>query len=143
MTTETKTLVVERVMPHPPEKVWRALTTAPMLAEWLMKNDFQPVVGHRFTFTATPMPGWKGFTNCEVKEVDAPRRLVYAWGDGTESDAGLRTVIIWTLTPDGAGTLVRMEQAGFRPQDEGGFRAMGGGWPRMLEGLERVAGKTS
>src|SRR5262249_3220631 len=83
---ETKSITVERTMPHSPEKIWRALTQAPMIAEWLMKNDFKPVVGHKFTFHATPMPGWKGYTNCEVKEVVENKRLSYSWGDGTESD---------------------------------------------------------
>ena len=139
--TATKSIVVERLMPHPPAKVWRALTSAPLIAEWLMKNDFEPRVGHRFTFHATPMPGWKGYTNCEVLEVEAPTRLVYAWGDGTESDSGLKTVVTWTLEPRDGGTFVRMEHAGFRSQDEGGYQGMGGGWPRILGGLERVAGE--
>jgi uncharacterized protein YndB with AHSA1/START domain len=140
---ETKSIVVERTMPHPPERIWRALTTAPLIAEWLMRNDFQPVVGHRFQFHARPIPGWSGVTNCEVLEVDAPKRLVYSWGDGTESDSGLKTVVTWTLTQVAGGTLVRMEHSGFRPQDEGGYKGMGGGWPRILEGLERVAGLSS
>jgi uncharacterized protein YndB with AHSA1/START domain len=137
---DTKSIVIERLMPHAPEKIWRALTQAPLIAEWLMQNDFQPIVGHKFQFRATPMPGWKGVTNCEVLEVDEPRRLVYSWGDGTESDSGLRTVVTWTLSSAPGGTLVRMEQSGFRPVDEGGFKGMGGGWPRILGGLERVAG---
>src|SRR5262245_4335903 len=112
----TKSIIVERAMPHSPEKIWRALTQSPMIAEWLMKNGFKPVVGHKFQFQARPMPGWKGFTNCEVKEVDPPKRLVYSWGDGTESESGLRTVVTWTLTPTANGTLVRMEQSGFRPE---------------------------
>ena len=136
----TRSLVFEREMPYPPEKIWRALTTPELISEWLMKNDFQPVVGHRFQFRATPMPGWSGMTNCEVIEADPPRRLVYRWGDGSESESGLRTVVTWTLSPVDGGTLVRMEQSGFRPQDEAGYRGMGGGWPRILEGLERVAG---
>ena len=86
----TKSIVVERVIPHAPEKIWRALTQAAMIAEWLMENDFKAVVGHKFQFHATPMPGWKGYTNCEVLEVDEPRKLVYSWGDGTESDSGSR-----------------------------------------------------
>ena len=49
-----RSIVVEREMPHPPEKIWRALTQGPLIEEWLMKNDFQPVVGHRFNFRATP-----------------------------------------------------------------------------------------
>ena len=139
---ETRSLVFERQMPHPPEKIWRALTTPELIAEWLMKNDFAPAVGHRFQFRATPMPGWAGFTNCQVIEVEPPSRLAYRWGDGTESDSGLRTVVTWTLTPVDGGTLVRMEQSGFRPLDEAGYRGMGGGWPRILEGLERVSARS-
>jgi uncharacterized protein YndB with AHSA1/START domain len=138
---ETKSIVVERVMPHSPEKIWRALTQAPMIAEWLMKNDFKPETGHKFQFRAQPMPGWSGITNCEVKEVDAPKRLVYSWGDGSESDSGLKTVVTWTLTPTSNGTLVRMEHSGFRPEDENGRKAMSGGWPGILERLERKAGE--
>ncbi len=127
-------------MPHPPEKIWRALTQSHLIEEWLMKNDFQPRVGHRFQFRAQPVPGWSGVTNCEVLEVDAPKRLAYRWGDGSESDSGLKTIVTWTLTPQADGTHVRMEHSGFRPQDEGGYKGMGGGWPRILGGLERVAG---
>jgi len=137
---ETKSIVVERLMPHPPEKIWRALTQSHLIEEWLMKNDFQPRVGHRFQFRAQPVPGWSGVTNCEVLEVDAPKRLAYRWGDGSESDSGLKTIVTWTLTPQADGTHVRMEHSGFRPQDEGGYKGMGGGWPRILGGLERVAG---
>lgn len=140
---ETKSIVVERLMPHPPEKIWRALTQSHLIEEWLMKNDFQPRVGHRFQFRAQPVPGWSGVTNCEVLEVDAPKRLAYRWGDGSESDSGLKTIVTWTLTPQADGTHVRMEHSGFRPQDEGGYKGMGGGWPRILGGLERVAGAQS
>ena len=139
--TDTKSIVVERLMPHGREKIWRALTTSHLIVEWLMENDFEPVVGHRFNFRATPVPGWSGVVHCEVLEVNKPERLVYSWGDGSESDSGLKTVVTWTLTPQGDGTLVRMEQAGFRPQDEAGYKGMGSGWPRILVGFERVAGQ--
>jgi len=136
----TRSIVVERLMPHGAEKIWKALTTSHLIVEWLMKNDFEPVVGHRFTFEATPVPGWSGVVNCEVLEVEPPSRLVYRWGDGSESDSGLKTIVTWTLTPQADGTHVRMEQSGFRPQDETGYKGMGGGWPRIVEGLERIAG---
>jgi uncharacterized protein YndB with AHSA1/START domain len=139
--TETKSIVVERTIPHAPEKIWRALTNSDLIAEWLMKNDFQPLVGHKFQFRAMPIPGWSGVTNCEVIAVDPPKRLAYRWGDGTESDSWLQTIVTWTLTPTAGGTLVRMEHSGFRPQDEGGYKGMGGGWPRIVGGLERVAGE--
>ena len=135
-----RSIVVEREMPHAPEKIWRALTSSALIADWLMENDFEPVAGRKFQFRARPMPGWSGVTNCEVVEVDPPRRLAYRWGDGSESDSGLETLVVWTLIPTATGTLVRMEQSGFRPRDEGGYQAMSGGWPRILEGLERVAG---
>ncbi len=64
-----RAMVVERVIPHPPVKIWRALTRSPLIREWLMKNDFQPVVGHRFNSRATPIHGWNGETDCEVLEV--------------------------------------------------------------------------
>jgi uncharacterized protein YndB with AHSA1/START domain len=128
-------------MPHAPEEIWRALTTSALIADWLMANDFAPEIGRRFQFRATPIPGWSGVTNCEVIESDPPRRLSYSWGDGSESDSGLKTIVTWTLTPTRTGTHVRMEQSGFRPEDEGGYRGMSGGWPRILEGLERVAGE--
>ncbi len=145
MTTETlpaqRALVFERLMPHAPEKVWRALTSAPLIQQWLMQNDFEPVVGHRFNFRAEPMMGWNGVTDCEVLVFEPPTRLAYSWNaSGDQAKDGLKTVVTWTLTVEPGGTRVRLEQSGFRPQDEGGFQAMGGGWPRILEGLERVAG---
>ena len=140
---ETRSLVVERQMPHPPEKIWRALTTPHLIADWLMENDFAAIEGHRFTFRATPVPGWSGVTNCIVLKAEPPRLLSYSWGDGSESDSGLKTVVTWTLTAKAGGTLVRMEQSGFRPQDEAGYRGMGGGWPRIVEQLEAAAAKAT
>jgi uncharacterized protein YndB with AHSA1/START domain len=140
-TGTTRSLVFERQMKHPPEKVWRALTQSHLIAEWLMENDFVPKVGHRFTFRATPLPGWSGIANCEVLAVDPPHLLSYRWGDGTESASGLVTVVTWTLMPRDGGTLVRMEQSGFRTPDELAFKRMGKGWPRVLERLENVVGR--
>jgi uncharacterized protein YndB with AHSA1/START domain len=139
--TAPRSIVVERTMPHPPEKIWRALTQSHLIAEWLMQNDFQPKVGHCFNFRGKPIPNlWNGVTDCEVLEIEQPARLVYSWNASAEqAKDGLKTIITWTLTPDGSGTRVRMEQAGFRAQDEAGFQGMGSGWPRILAGLERVA----
>ena len=70
----TKSIVVEREMPHAPEKIWRALTSSALIADWLMANDFEPEPGRKFQFRSKPMPGWTGVTNCEVTELDPPRR---------------------------------------------------------------------
>jgi len=136
----TRSLVVERVMPHPPERIWSALTQGPLIEQWLMKNDFQPVVGHRFNFRAAPMPPhWNGVTDCEVLVIEPNQRLSYTWNaSGEEAAEGLKTVVTWTLTPVEGGVLVRMEQSGFRPEDEAGYQGMSSGWQRLIGSLERV-----
>jgi uncharacterized protein YndB with AHSA1/START domain len=137
--TETRSIVVERVMPHPPEMIWRALTQSALIAEWLMDNDFQPIVGHRFNFRSKPVAGWNGVTDCEVLALEPPERLAYSWNaSGDQAADGLKSIVTWTLTARAGGTHVRMEQSGFRPQDEAGFKGMGAGWPRILERLEQV-----
>lgn len=139
----TKSIVVERRIPHNIEKVWRALTVSHLVAEWLMENDFVPEVGHQFTFHAKPVPGWSGVTHCEVLAIEPSHLLAYSWGDGTESDSGLKTVVTWTLSSQGDATLVRMEQSGFRPEDARGYAGMGNGWPRILTRLEKTAAALS
>jgi uncharacterized protein YndB with AHSA1/START domain len=137
-----RSLVVEREMPHPAEKVWRALTQGALLEEWLMTNDFKPVVGHKFNFRAQPMPHWNGVVDCEVLSVEPNRRLSYTWNaSGAEAAGGLKTVVTWTLTPTDTGVLVRMEQSGFRPEDEFNYKGAQYGWQKYLGGLETtVAG---
>jgi uncharacterized protein YndB with AHSA1/START domain len=135
-----RTLVVEREMPHAVEKVWRALTQASLIGEWLMRNDFQPVVGHKFNFRAASMPHWNGVTDCEVLEVEPYKRLSYTWNaSGAEALDGLKTVVTWTLTPTADGVLVRLEQSGFRPTEERNYQGAQYGWRRYLDGLYRVA----
>lgn len=135
----TRSVVVEREMPHPPEKVWRALTQSPLIEAWLMKNDFQPVAGHSFTLRTTPMPHWNGVVDCQVLVVEPHERLSYSWNaSGAEAEGGLRTVVTWTLTPTQNGTHLRMEQSGFRPEEEANYRGAGYGWQKFMAGLERV-----
>jgi uncharacterized protein YndB with AHSA1/START domain len=135
----TRSLVIEREMPHSPEKVWRALSQGALIEEWLMKNDFQSAVGHRFNLRATPMPNWNGVLDCEVLAVEPNKRLSYTWNaSGNEATTGLKTVVTWTLTPTKTGVLVRMEQSGFRPEEEANYQGARYGWQRFVAGLERV-----
>lgn len=140
---DTRTVTIEREFAHPPEKVWRALTQPELIAEWLMKNDFKPVVGQRFNFRADPMPGWNGVTDCEVLVVDPPRKLSYTWNaSGEEAAQGIRTVVTFTLTPTRSGTLLRMEQSGFRAgPDERFYQGAQYGWQKMLGTLEGVVAR--
>lgn len=125
---DARSVVIERVLAHPPAKVWRALTEPELIGAWLLPARFAPVVGHRFVLEAD----W-GTVACEVREVVPPVRLVYTW------DAGdLRSVVAWTLTATPGGTRLRMEQTGFRsdqPRYYGGAKA---GWPRFLDALAGV-----
>ena len=129
----TRSLVIERELAHPPEKVWRALTQGPLIKEWLMENDFQPVVGHRFNFRSTPMPNWNGVIDSEVLIVEPNKKLSYSW-----NSMGLVSVVVWTLVATSGGTLVRMEQSGFGPDQEANYQGANYGWRKFIGGLERV-----
>ena len=135
-TAATRSLVIERELPHPPEKIWRALTQGALIKEWLMDNDFQPVVGHKFNFRAPPMPKWDGIIDSEVVVVEPNKKLSYTWGS-----MGLESVVVWTLVPTKGGTLVRMEQSGFRPDQEANYQGANYGWQKFIGGLERVVGE--
>lgn len=135
-TAPTRAVVIEREMPHSAEEVWRALTEPTLIENWLMKDDFQPIVGHTFNLRAEPRPHWNGVLDCEVLVIEPYQRLSYTWNaSGEEAANGLRTVVTWTLTPTRTGVLLRMEQSGFRPGEEQGASH---GWPRLIDSLERV-----
>ena len=126
--TETLSVVVEREMPFPPEKIWRALTQPELIEEWLMKNDFKPVVGQSFTLRAD----W-GSVDCQVLAVEPHKTMAYTWGA-----YGLQSVVTWTLTPTSAGTRLRMEQSGFRRDQPQFYEGAKGGWQRFFANLEQV-----
>jgi uncharacterized protein YndB with AHSA1/START domain len=131
-----RSVIVEREMAHPPEKIWRALTQGALIEEWLMQNDFQPVVGHRFSFRATPVPKWNGVIDCEVLVVEPHERLAYTWGS-----LGFESVVTWTLTPTTGGTHVRMEQSGFGAGQDANYKGAMWGWRKFVGNLERVLGE--
>ena len=131
-------LLIERELPHPLEKVWRALTQSALIEAWLLKNDFEPVIGHRFTLRAPPMPQWNGLVDCEVLAIEPPARLAYSWKVGEDGPGAMRTVVTLTLTPTPGGTHLRMEQSGFRTDQENNRRGAEFGWRRFMDGLERV-----
>jgi uncharacterized protein YndB with AHSA1/START domain len=131
--TEARSVVVEREVPYPPEKVWRALTQPHLIAEWLMKNDFKPDVGHAFSLRMDPQPGWSGVIECRVLVVEPNRSLSYTWGA-----LGLESVVTWTLTPTATGTRLRMEHSGFQPEQKQAYQGATYGWQRFIANLEQV-----
>ena len=135
-TAPTRTLVIEREMPHPAEKIWRALTQGPLIEEWLMKNDFEPQVGHRFKFRSTPVPNWDGLIHAEVLVVEPPSRLSYTW-----ATMGSTSVVTWTLTPTKSGTHLRMEQTGFRSEQDAAYKGATYGWTKFIGNMEQLVAR--
>jgi uncharacterized protein YndB with AHSA1/START domain len=125
---EPLSVVVEREIPHPPEKIWRVLTQPHLIEEWLMKNDFKPVVDHRFN-----LRGDWGAVDCQVQTVEPNKTLSYTW-----NAMGLESVVTWTLTPTSAGTRLRMEQSGFRPDQSQAYQGAKYGWRKFFANLEQV-----
>ena len=130
-TTELRTVTVERDIPFPPEKIWRALTQPHLIQEWLMKNDFALDVGRKFTLTGD----W-GSVDCEVLEVELNETLSYSW-----NAMGLESTVTFTLTKTSTGTRLRMDQAGFRPDQEQAFRGAQYGWQKFFGNLEQLLAK--
>ena len=133
-----KTLRFEALYPFAPEQVWAALTDAESIADWLMPNDFRAEVGHRFNFRTKPAPGFDGVVDCEVLELEPPRRLAYSWKGG-----GIDTIVAYSLSAEGGSTRLVMEQSGFT-----GLRGwmvsriLGGGWKKIIgEKLREAAGR--
>jgi uncharacterized protein YndB with AHSA1/START domain len=125
-------LKFEVIYPAAISAVWRALTDPVELSEWLMPNDFRPVVGHEFRFVTEPRPGFDGIVRCEVRVVRHERQLAYTWVGG-----GIDTVVEWTLAPHGAGTALTLIHSGF--EGVHGFlvsRILSSGWrSRVLKAL--------
>ena len=126
--SDVRTVVVEREMDHAPEKIWRALTQPHLIQEWLMQSDFAPDLGHKFQFKAE----W-GAVECKVLEVEPKKRLAYNW-----EAYGLESVVTWTLEPTANGTLLRMEQEGFKPDQNQAFHGARHGWQNFFNQLENV-----
>lgn len=132
---EKRAVIVEREIAHPPEKIWRALTQPHLIEEWLMKNDFSPAVGHRFSLKGD----WGGVLECEVVAVEPNTSLSYTWNFPNDDPAfDLKSVVTFTLTPTPAGTLLRVEQSGFRPDQSQAFSGAKAGWQDFLSKLENV-----
>lgn len=125
---QTRSVVKERELAHPPQKVWRALTEKHLIEDWLMQNDFKPTVGHRFELEAA----W-GKVSCKVVTAEPHKTLSYTWRAN-----GLESVVTWTLSRTATGTRLRMEQIGFGPEQEQAYRGATSGWNRFLDRLEQV-----
>jgi len=144
-TQGTQAIVVEEVLPHAPETIWKALTTGEMIGRWLMSpTGFEPVKGKHFTFQTTPAGAWDGIIHCQVLEVMPNERLAYAWKGGHEGNVGygsrLDTVVTWTLSRVEDGTRLRLVHSGFvLPKNDTAFKSMSEGWTKVVRNLDTIA----
>jgi uncharacterized protein YndB with AHSA1/START domain len=144
---QTQDIVVDEVFPHAAETIWKALTSAQLIARWLMEpTGFEAVEGNTFTFKTNPAGAWDGTIHCRVLEVVACKRFVYAWKGGDAANTGygsaLDTVVTWSLTPVEAGTRVRVVHSGFvTPKNDTAYRNMSEGWVKVLQRLDAVSGE--
>lgn len=132
MSSTLTAIELNEFLPHSPAKAWRALTEPALIATWLMENDFEPVVGHRYTMRGTPAPavGFSGLVASEVLEIDPGRLLRISWRDANAGN-DLDSTVTWTLVPEGTGTRLFLVHEGFDPAEQShvvAHRIMGGGW---------------
>lgn len=130
---QARSVVIEKVFAHSPEKLWRALTEPALLTQWLLWNNFLPEIGREFQFRNEPVGGWDGVIDCTVLVLDPLQRLAYSW-----RALGLESTVEFTLTPAEGGTHLRMEHSGFQANQEAAYCGAQYGWQRFIGNLERL-----
>ncbi len=124
---------------HPPQDVWEYLTKAELMDQWLMKNDFQPIVGHRFQFRSKPIPemDWNGIINCKVSEIMPFKRIAYSWtSEDMKGNTTLESLVEWTLVAKDNGTELQLLHSGFKEVNIIMFTAMNNGW---IQNMNKIA----
>ena len=143
----THDIELEEVLPHPPGKVWRALTSGALMARWLMPpSGFEPVEGNRFTFQTTPAGEWDGTIRCQVLEVVSGERFAFSWRGGHIDNEGygslLDTVVTFTLAPSDGGTRLKLVHSGFVvDRNRVAYTNMSQGWVKVVKSLGAVTGE--
>lgn len=143
--SDTQDIVVDEVLPHAPETIWKALTSGELIGRWLMTpTGFAAVKGTRFTYQTKAAGAWDGVIHCEVLDVVPNQRLVYAWRGGDDGNVGygsrLDTVVTFTLAGTEAGTRLRLVHSGFAmPRNEAAFSNMSEGWKKVVPRLGAIA----
>jgi uncharacterized protein YndB with AHSA1/START domain len=144
---DTQDIVVDEVLAHAPETIWKTLTTGELIGRWLMvPTGFEPVEGKHFTFQTKPAGAWDGIIHCQVLDVMPNERLVYAWKGGHEENVGygspLDTVVTWILSRTENGTRLRLVHSGFvTPKNDSALKTMGEGWKKVVPRIGDIAGE--
>ena len=146
--SDTQAIVVDEILPHAPETIWKALTTNDLIGRWLKMSPtgFEPAKGKRFTMKTTPAGAWDGVIHCEVLEAIPNQRLAFSWKGGHEGNVGygapLDTVATFILSKVDNGTRLRLVHSGFvLPRNDLAFKNMGEGWKKVVPGIGVIAGE--
>ncbi|WP_432027841.1 SRPBCC family protein [Streptomyces sp. 1222.5] len=147
-TGDLTTIHVDQFFPHPPAKVWRALTDPGLLARWQMPGaeGFRLEVGHEYRMTSVPRPNsrFSGVVRVRVLAYDTERMLSLRWTDADPANPADWT-ITWTLEQEGRGTRLFLVHEGFDPDDPAQLMArkiMNGGWRgHVMPALGQVLGR--
>ncbi len=137
--SQTESISFELDLPHPPAKVWRALTDPALLTQWLLpvaELELEP--GAELTFQAEPQPGWDGIVSCRFVEIEAQKKLCWAWVAGD-----LDTLVTFTLTPTASGTRLDLVQSGFKPDQKRNWAGARYGWNMMGAKLVDLLARTA
>ena len=131
----------EWIYEQSPNEVWEYLTQSELIALWLMPNNFEPILGHEFQFTAKPIPSLDldGIFPCKVLEIVPHQKLVYSWKGGSgNGNISLDTIVEWTLEKLDKGTKLSLKQYGFKDANISIFHAMSGGWSQNVVKMRNI-----
>ena len=136
----TKSIQHKFFFPHSPQVVWEYLTKAELIEQWLMKNDFQPIIGYDFQFRTKPLVNFNfdGIVYCKVLEIIPFEKLSYSWKGGPGNGIiTLDSIVVWTLFPKDDGTEIFLEHSGFKEiEDFSMYTIMNEGW---LKNIQKIA----
>ncbi len=123
-------LLLDFQFKSPINKVWDALTNSDTLAQWVMENNFKPIVGYKCQFRNVEIDL---IVDSEVLVVDKPYKLSYTWVGGP-----IDTIVTWTLKEENGTTYLHLEQTGFETEDVQAFNGAKYGWAFKIEELKKV-----
>jgi len=138
----TKSINHQFFFPHPPEMVWEYLTNAELMEQWLMKTNFQPIIGFEFQFRTSPIPGlnFDGIFYCKILEIVPLKKLSYSWKSGPgEGEITLDSLVEWKLQPKDKGTELFLEHSGFAKEENLNFyNGLNHGWLEKFQNISNL-----
>ena len=92
---EGRSIAFECDLPEPPEKVWRALTTAQIVSEWLLPTDLRPEAGSEFCFSDPAAANDP--IDCAIISVVPEQSISFSWRDADARREGLDSTVTFEI----------------------------------------------